>query len=95
MSVNKIQLTQSPIDKELIIPVQLTWDYLGLDQSIDEYEGQIIYDTSKPKGQVRKPTSNAKFIELGWKEEMYTPIEIGLKKTCDWFKQNYPNVRGI
>jgi hypothetical protein len=42
MSVNKIQLTQSPIDKELTIPVQLTWDYLGLDQSIDEYEGQII-----------------------------------------------------
>jgi len=60
-----------------------------------EYEGQIVYDISKPKGQVRKPTSNAKFIELGWKEEMYTPIEIGLKKTCDWFKQNYPNVRGV
>ena len=59
-----------------------------------EYDGQIVYDASKPKGQVRKPTSNAKFIELGWREEMYTPIEVGLKKTCDWFKQNYPNVRG-
>jgi GDP-L-fucose synthase len=60
-----------------------------------EYEGQIVYDTTKPKGQIRKPTSNAKFIELGWREEMYTPIEIGLKKTCDWFKINYPNVRGV
>jgi GDP-L-fucose synthase len=60
-----------------------------------EYDGQIVYDTSKPKGQVRKPTSNAKFIELGWREEMYTPIEVGLKKTCDWFKENYPNVRGV
>ena len=60
-----------------------------------DYNGDIIYDASKPKGQIRKPTSNAKFIELGWREEMYTPIEIGLKKTCDWFKENYPNVRGV
>lgn len=60
-----------------------------------EYDGTIVYDPSKPKGQIRKPTSNAKFIELGWREEMYTPIEVGLKKTCDWFKQNYPNVKPI
>lgn len=60
-----------------------------------EYNGEIKYDLSKPKGQIRKPTSNAKFIELGWREEMYTPLEVGLKKTCDWFKKNYPNIRGI
>lgn len=59
-----------------------------------EYNGEVIYDITKPKGQIRKPTSNAKFIELGWKDNWYTPIEVGLKKTCDWFKQNYPNVRG-
>jgi hypothetical protein len=29
-------------NKELVIPIELTWDYLGLDQSIDEYEGEII-----------------------------------------------------
>ena len=60
-----------------------------------EYTGEIKYDTSKPKGQIRKPTSNAKFLGLGWSEEMYTPIEVGLKKTCDWFKESYPNVRGV
>lgn len=60
-----------------------------------EYNGQIIYDTSKPKGQIRKPTSNAKFTELGWQEEMYTTFEDGLKKTCNWVKQNYPNIRGV
>ena len=60
-----------------------------------EYNGEIVYDTTKPKGQVRKPTSNAKFLQLGWREEMYTPLEVGLKKTCDWFKTNYPNIRGI
>jgi len=60
-----------------------------------EYNGEIVYDATKPKGQVRKPTSNAKLLSLGWKEEWYTPIEVGLKKTCDWFKVNYPNIRGI
>ena len=29
-------------NKELVIPIELTWDYLGLDQSIDEYESEII-----------------------------------------------------
>ena len=60
-----------------------------------EYNGEVVYDKTKPKGQLRKPTSNARFIELGWRDEMYTPIEIGLKKTCDWFKKNYPNIRGV
>lgn len=60
-----------------------------------EYSGEIVFDLSKPKGQIRKPTCNKKFIELGWREEMYTPLEVGLKKTCKWFKENYPNVRGV
>lgn len=60
-----------------------------------EYFGEIVYDTSKPKGQYRKPTSNAKFIELGWRDEMYTPLEVGLHNTCQWFIRNYPNIRGI
>ena len=60
-----------------------------------DYKGDIVYDTTKPKGQVRKPTSNKKFLNLGWKEQFYTPIEIGLEKTCNWFKDNYPNIRGL
>jgi GDP-L-fucose synthase len=60
-----------------------------------EYNGETVYDVSKPKGQIRKPTSNKKFLDLGWKEEWYTSIEVGLHKTCNWFKKNYPNVRGI
>ena len=43
MSVNKIQVRRDGIiDKQLTIPVELTWDYLGLDQSIDEYETEVI-----------------------------------------------------
>lgn len=59
-----------------------------------DYKGDIVYDSSKPKGQLRKPTSNQKFLDLGWKKEWYTPLDAGLKKTCDWFVANYPNIRG-
>ena len=70
-------------------------DIVHLLCDILDYNGEIIFDKSKPKGQLRKPTSNQRFLDLGWKKEWYTPIEIGLEKTCKWFIKNYPNVRGI
>lgn len=60
-----------------------------------EYDGKIIWNTSKPSGQFRKPSSNQKLLDLGWRYEWYTPLKKGLKKTCRWFKLNYPNVRGV
>jgi GDP-L-fucose synthase len=60
-----------------------------------EYDGKIFWNLSKPDGQHRKPSSNKKLIELGWNEKDYTPLKEGLKKTCNWFKINYPNVRGV
>lgn len=60
-----------------------------------DYSGEIVFDASKPKGQIRKPSSNQKLLDLGWKKENYTSIEVGLKNTCEWFVNNYPNVRGI
>ena len=60
-----------------------------------EYDGKIEWNTTKLNGQFRKPSSNKKFLDLGWKDKNYTPLKEGLKKTCDWFKINYPNVRGV
>ena len=59
------------------------------------YDGQIQWQTDQPSGQYRKPSSNQKLLNLGWKKEDYTPLKEGLKKTCEWFIINYPNVRGI
>ena len=70
-------------------------DVVNLICKILDYKGKIIYDISKPKGQIRKPTSNNKVLNLGWKKENYTSLKDGLKKTCNWFKINYPNIRGI
>jgi len=42
--VNNFVIRQDiiPNDKQINIPVQLTWDYLGMDMAIDEYETQVI-----------------------------------------------------
>jgi len=59
------------------------------------YSGKILWDEEKPEGQYRKPSSNKKLISLGWDEYSYTPFELGIRLTCEWFTQQYPNVRGI
>jgi GDP-L-fucose synthase len=58
-----------------------------------DFQGTIVYDESKPKGQIRKPSSNSKLKELGF--NVYTPLIHGIRSTCNWFKTNYPNVRGM
>lgn len=61
-----------------------------------EYDGKLVFNTSKPSGQFRKPSSNKRLIEkTSWRVEDYTPFDIALKQTCEWFKIAYPNVRGI
>ena len=60
-----------------------------------EYDGKIVWNTEKPGGQHRKPSSNLKLLDLGWKKENYTPLKAGLIKTCKWFKMNYPHIRGV
>ena len=58
-------------------------------------DGEIIWDTTRPTGQLRKPSDNSKVLELGWKLEDYTPLQVGIERTCEWFIKNYPNVRGV
>ena len=43
MNVNKFQIKQGGVtNKQINIPIQLQWDYLGMDLSIDEYEVKMI-----------------------------------------------------
>jgi GDP-L-fucose synthase len=63
--------------------------------SIYDYKEPIIWDTLKPPGQFRKPSSNEKLLELGWSSDNYTDIHISLKKVCDWFAKEYKHTRGV
>ena len=62
---------------------------------IMEFDGEIVWDESQPKGQHRKPSLNKKLLNLGWEHEDYTPFKLALSKTCAWFVANYPNIRGV
>ena len=59
------------------------------------YNGEILWDESMPKGQYRKPSSNQKFIDFGWDQDEYTDLTSGLRETADWFIGNYPKIRGF
>ena len=48
------------------------------------FDFSVVYDSSKPKGQHRKPSDNSKFKELRPDFE-FTPLNTGIKETVDWF----------
>ena len=90
MAVNKIQIRKDGfIDRELVIPVQLTWDYLGLDQSIDEYEANIIKEVTGTYGDFEvtrfaHAPQNAVSVNLG---EDALPISPRYNPTDDTYIQ--------
>lgn len=67
--------------------------------NIMEKKCAVIWDTQKPSGQYRKPSDNGRFIKLlketGQGFAYCNLYDDGLVDTCKWFKENYPNVRGI
>lgn len=56
------------------------------------HTGEICFDTSKSDGQHKKTASNAKLRSLHPTFE-FTPFDVAVKRTCDWFKDNYDNAR--
>jgi len=51
------------------------------------FEGIIIYDSTKPDGTPRKLMDVSRINNLGWKHK--TNLEEGIKKTYEWFLENY------
>ena len=56
------------------------------------FEGNIIFDTTKPDGQYRKPTYNKRLMEF-LPQYKFTPFREGIKQTVDWFVENYESCR--
>ncbi len=68
----------------------------GVDVSIGElahlikdtvgYEGELIYDKSKPDGTPQKLLNVEKLRNIGWTAQ--TSLEDGIRETFDWYLQN-------
>ncbi|WP_419766196.1 MAG: GDP-L-fucose synthase family protein [Arcobacter sp.] len=54
-------------------------------QSIIEFKGNLVFNTSKPDGTMIKLTDSSKLQSLGWKYK--TELEIGIKIMYDWYKK--------
>jgi GDP-L-fucose synthase len=50
------------------------------------FEGEIIYDSTKPDGTPRKLMDVSRINNLGWKYK--TSLKEGIKKTYEWFLNN-------
>ncbi|WP_395052703.1 GDP-L-fucose synthase family protein [Flavobacterium sp.] len=55
-------------------------------KEITNYNGELIFDDSKPNGTPRKLLDVSKINNLGWKHS--TKINDGIKETLSWIKEN-------
>ena len=56
------------------------------------YEGELVFDSSKPDGTPRKLLDITKLKSLGWQPK--TSLKEGIEKTYEWFVANYDSLRG-
>lgn len=57
------------------------------------FEGEIVYDSSKPDGTPRKLVNVGKINRLGWHAK--TGLHDGIEQTYQWFLDNKAQLRGI
>ena len=59
-------------------------------KKIVDYEGEIVFDTSKPDGTPKKLLDVTRLHQLGWHH--MTSLEEGITKTYQWFIENYSDI---
>ena len=60
-------------------------------KNIVNYEGDVLFDTTKPDGTPRKLLDNGLIKRLGWKSKI--SLEEGIKSTYEWYKENFDSLR--
>jgi GDP-L-fucose synthase len=66
-------------------------DLASLIAEITEFDGEIVYDSSKPDGTPRKLMDVSRLNSLGWKYK--TELKDGIVKTYNWFLKNIIKLR--
>lgn len=62
-------------------------DLALLIKKIVGFEGELVFDTSKPDGTPRKLSDVSKLNALGWRHKI--GIEEGIRNTYDWYQRVY------
>src|SRR5690554_2170288 len=61
-------------------------------QKVVGFEGELVFDTSKPDGAPRKLMDVSRLKALGWQASI--SLEAGLTDTYDWYLQHQSHLRG-
>lgn len=61
-------------------------EFVKIVKEVVDYKGELVYDTNRPDGTMRKVTDNSKILALGWKPT--TALKTGLEKSYEWFLKN-------
>jgi GDP-L-fucose synthase len=56
------------------------------------FKGEIVYDSSFPEGQFKKTVSDSELLAY-IPDFKFTPLDVGLKETIDYFIENYNTIR--
>ncbi len=56
------------------------------------YEGELVFDTTKPDGTPRKLLDVSRLQAAGWQAK--TDLKTGIEQTYAWFLQSYASLRG-
>jgi len=56
------------------------------------FDGKLVFDTSKADGQYKKTASNKKLLSL-IPDFKFTPLEEAIATSCKWFVENYETAR--
>jgi GDP-L-fucose synthase len=67
-------------------------DIVDMIVELMNFKGEVIFDSTKPDGQFRKPSDNSK-IKYYLPDFKFTPIYDGLKETIEYFEKNYNLIR--
>lgn len=57
-----------------------------------KFKNKIVFDSSKPDGQYRKPSTNKKLLSI-INDYNFTPIDQGLEETIEMFYKNFNSIR--
>jgi len=68
-------------------------DLAGIVRDVVGFEGEIVYDASKPDGTPRKLVDVGKINSLGWQAKIN--LREGVAQTYQWFLDNQTELRGI
>jgi GDP-L-fucose synthase len=56
------------------------------------FKGNVVFDTTKPEGQYRRPSDNSRILQY-MPNFQFTPFYDAMKESVEWFINNYEIAR--